>query len=124
MPLCMFSEARGTDARLGWVDQQRQTIVRLPGTLAELLGMDGAARSARIASLRGAATATYALPAMRLRAPVDRQEIWAAGVTYERSRAARMEESTQQDVYDRVYRAERPEVFFKAPAWRCVGPDD
>jgi 2-dehydro-3-deoxy-D-arabinonate dehydratase len=59
----------------------------------------------------------------QLLAPVDEQEIWAAGVTYERSRDARMEESSQQDVYDKVYDAQRPELFFKAPAWRSVGPD-
>ena len=46
--------------------------------------------------------------------PMDEQEIWAAGVTYLRSRDARMEESTEESVYDRVYDAERPEIFFKA----------
>jgi 2-dehydro-3-deoxy-D-arabinonate dehydratase len=56
--------------------------------------------------------------------PVDRQEIWAAGVTYRRSRDARKDESTVADVYDRVYGAERPELFFKAPAWRVVGPEE
>ena len=51
-----------------------------------------------------------------LLAPVDSQEVWAAGVTYERSRAGRVEESTEAGVYDRVYVARRPEVFFKATA--------
>jgi 2-dehydro-3-deoxy-D-arabinonate dehydratase len=60
----------------------------------------------------GSATGT------RILAPVDAQEIWAAGVTYERSREARMEESAAASVYDLVYEAERPELFFKAPAWR------
>jgi 2-dehydro-3-deoxy-D-arabinonate dehydratase len=56
-------------------------------------------------------------------APIDRQEVWAAGVTYERSRVARREESpTGGDFYDRVYEAERPELFFKAPGHRVVGP--
>jgi 2-dehydro-3-deoxy-D-arabinonate dehydratase len=58
----------------------------------------------------------------RLLAPVDRQEVWAAGVTYERSRDARMEESAEASVYDRVYDAPRPELFFKAPGWRVRGP--
>ena len=53
--------------------------------------------------------------------PVDSQEVWAAGVTYERSRSGRMEESTEGGVYDRVYLARRPEVFFKATAQRVVG---
>jgi 2-dehydro-3-deoxy-D-arabinonate dehydratase len=57
-------------------------------------------------------------------APIDPdQEVWAAGVTYLRSRAAREQESQTADVYTRVYNAERPEVFFKAPGWRVVGPD-
>jgi 2-dehydro-3-deoxy-D-arabinonate dehydratase len=60
----------------------------------------------------------------RLLAPVDgRTEVWAAGVTYERSRDARMTESEESaDVYDRVYAAERPELFFKSAAWRVSGP--
>ncbi len=57
-------------------------------------------------------------------APVDDQEIWAAGVTYRRSRDARKDESSVADVYDLVYEAERPELFFKAPGWRVVGPED
>ena len=63
---------------------------------------------------------------VRLLAPADgRMEVWAAGVTYERSRAARMAESEQSaDVYDRVYAAERPELFFKSAAWRVSGPGE
>src|SRR5580693_624839 len=56
--------------------------------------------------------------------PIGTQEVWAAGVTYFRSRAARMEESKTAgggDFYDRVYHAERPELFFKATAPRVVG---
>ncbi|MFN2464044.1 MAG: fumarylacetoacetate hydrolase family protein [Candidatus Dormibacteria bacterium] len=56
-----------------------------------------------------------------LLAPVDRQEVWAAGVTYRRSRDARLEESGGADVYDRVYEAERPELFFKSAGWRVAG---
>ena len=59
-----------------------------------------------------------------IRAPIGRQEVWAAGVTYYRSRVARMEESHEAgggDFYDRVYDAERPEIFFKATASRVVG---
>ena len=53
--------------------------------------------------------------------PVGGQEIWAAGVTYERSRDARTEESEDPDHYDRVYDADRPELFFKAAPGRAVG---
>jgi 2-dehydro-3-deoxy-D-arabinonate dehydratase len=58
--------------------------------------------------------------------PIGSQEVWAAGVTYFRSRDARMEESKIAgggDFYDRVYAAERPELFFKATAHRVVGPN-
>jgi 2-dehydro-3-deoxy-D-arabinonate dehydratase len=58
-------------------------------------------------------------------APVDNQEVWAAGVTYFRSRSARMEESKDAGggtFYDRVYEAARPELFFKSAAWRVRGP--
>lgn len=57
-----------------------------------------------------------------LLAPVeDGQEVWACGVTFLRSREARMHESEVQDVYEKVYDADRVEVFFKAPGWRVVG---
>jgi 2-dehydro-3-deoxy-D-arabinonate dehydratase len=59
----------------------------------------------------------------RVLTPLDRQEVWAAGVTYWRSRQARMEESdTASKIYDLVYEAERPELFFKATPHRVVGP--
>jgi 2-dehydro-3-deoxy-D-arabinonate dehydratase len=55
--------------------------------------------------------------------PLGSQEVWAAGVTYQRSRAARMEESDfSATAYDRVYDAPRPEIFFKATPRRCAGP--
>jgi len=54
--------------------------------------------------------------------PLETQEVWAAGVTYYRSREARMEESEREaDIYDRVYQAKRPELFFKATPHRVVG---
>ena len=64
------------------------------------------------------------LPAALL-PPIEDQEIWASGVTYFRSRVARMEESKAAgggDFYDRVYNAERPELFFKGTPHRAVGP--
>jgi 2-dehydro-3-deoxy-D-arabinonate dehydratase len=62
-----------------------------------------------------------------LLAPIASQEVWASGVTYFRSRTARIEESKDAGggtFYDRVYNAERPELFFKAPAYRTVGSGD
>jgi 2-dehydro-3-deoxy-D-arabinonate dehydratase len=67
------------------------------------------------------AVATDGADAVDRVAPIDgRTEVWASGVTYLRSRTARMDESTDPDIYDRVYAAERPELFFKSPAWRVV----
>lgn len=60
-----------------------------------------------------------------LEAPIEHQEVWASGVTYYRSRSARIEESKDAgggDFYDRVYSAERPELFFKAVAHKVAGP--
>ena len=60
-----------------------------------------------------------------LLAPIeDTQEVWAAGVTYLRSREARMAESETADIYDKVYEAERVEVFFKSIGWRVMGHGD
>jgi 2-dehydro-3-deoxy-D-arabinonate dehydratase len=64
-------------------------------------------------------------PTEALRVPLDRQEVWAAGVTYLRSKEARMEESEGGgSFYDRVYAAERPELFLKATPSRVVGPEE
>lgn len=56
--------------------------------------------------------------------PTDAQEVWAAGVTYARSKTAREEESAGSGIYDRVYAAPRPELFFKATPNRTVGPHE
>lgn len=64
------------------------------------------------------------LPMPSILAPIGSQEVWASGVTYFRSRTARMEESEKAgggNFYDRVYDADRPELFFKSTAWRVVG---
>ena len=62
---------------------------------------------------------------LTLLAPIDRQEVWAAGVTYQRSQQARERESVgAAKYYDLVYSAERPELFFKATPHRVAGPGD
>jgi 2-dehydro-3-deoxy-D-arabinonate dehydratase len=62
--------------------------------------------------------------AMQAVAPVETQEVWAAGVTYIRSRDARVEEAIEATPYDRVYEAERPELFCKCAGWRVRGPGE
>jgi 2-dehydro-3-deoxy-D-arabinonate dehydratase len=67
--------------------------------------------------------AKLSLSQVRLLAPIDLQEVWAAGVTYRRSQTARMEESAAAaSCYDRVYQSPRPELFLKATPHRVSGP--
>jgi 2-dehydro-3-deoxy-D-arabinonate dehydratase len=86
-------------------------------SVAELLSMPlDRMRSVVEAAGRPAGGSLRPLP------PVDGlTEVWACGVTYERSSEARQEESDVADVYARVYQADRPELFFKSPAWRVCG---
>jgi 2-dehydro-3-deoxy-D-arabinonate dehydratase len=89
----------------------------------EIFRAEDPARVVMAAAAGGSAVPVPGLAA--LRAPIQNQEVWAAGVTYLRSRAARMEEAKDAgggDFYDRVYDAERPELFFKATPHRVVGP--
>lgn len=57
-----------------------------------------------------------------LLAPIDSPEVWGCGVTYKRSADMRDDDS-EQDIYSRVYYADRPEIFFKGTPSRCVGPN-
>src|SRR5260370_21093610 len=84
-------------------------LLRRP--LDELRGFLGPDRPA--ASVRDGAV---------VEAQIESQEVWAAGVTYQRSLQARADEAVSSDPYDRVYTAERPEIFFKATAGRVRGP--
>lgn len=94
-------------------------IHELPvSSLSELLALP-------LAEIRDVTAKAAAGPAVAdevaLLPPADgRMEVWAAGVTYFRSRQARLEESGGADIYDRVYDAERPELFFKSVPWRVV----
>jgi len=98
-------------------------LVRAPGdfTLDRLFCADDPAALAHAAFAAG----TPAVPGegSALRAPIGTQEVWAAGVTYFRSRTARMEESDfSASAYDRVYEAPRPEIFFKSMPSKVTGP--
>jgi 2-dehydro-3-deoxy-D-arabinonate dehydratase len=80
-------------------------------------GADGLA-----SAVAGAPAAGPVPPGAAVLAPVESQEIWAAGLTYRRSRDARMEETSQATPYDHAYAAQRPELFFKSAGWRARGP--
>lgn len=106
-----FEDARG----IGIGVRTGAEIRRVPDvvTLSALLRMQP--DEARVVL----SSATETVDAIRLLPPVDGlTEVWGGGVTYNRSLEARVEESESSDVYDRVYLAERPELFFKSPAWR------
>jgi 2-dehydro-3-deoxy-D-arabinonate dehydratase len=82
--------------------------------------------NAHLSSIIAAGTPESLTAPPNLEAPIENQEVWAAGVTYLRSRSARIEESKDAgggDFYDRVYTAERPELFFKAVAHKVAGPN-
>lgn len=104
----------------GWcvLDGDRVGLLPPHTTLGTLLALPAREFVKRLAAVPLAEGATPALLA-----PVDDDtEVWAAGVTYEVSRAARMHESADADIYARVYQAQRPELFFKSIGWRVAGP--
>lgn len=115
-----------------WVllqDRQGDTqgyVVPLPEgiDLSALLRLSGERRRALIAAtLQADCAARTDDGSLPLLAPLDSDtEVWAAGVTYQASRQARMGESADSDVYARVYDADRPELFFKSIGWRVRGP--
>jgi len=95
-----------------------------PGVrLCDLL--EDASPARLVAELREGLSEWIAIDDVRLLAPIDQQEVWAAGVTYKRSQKARMDESEgAARFYDLVYTAPRPELFFKATPHRVAGPEE
>jgi len=127
VPLCLYRSADGEEPRLGYVEGENVIDVGAaggPGSLAEALQMSLAELRDRIEAVRRSGATGVPLSSVTLAAPIDQQEIWAAGVTYLRSRDARMEESREKTVYDRVYEADRPELFLKATPNRVSGPGE
>jgi 2-dehydro-3-deoxy-D-arabinonate dehydratase len=123
--LCRFRDAQGAAARIGGVDAAGR-IVDLSGagiaSFADVLERDDPAAVVR-AAIGGCPAVPQA--SVTLLPPVERQEVWAAGVTYLRSKTARMEESDfSATAYDRVYDAVRPEIFFKAVGEKAIGPGE
>jgi 2-dehydro-3-deoxy-D-arabinonate dehydratase len=124
MQLCKVRVANG-EVRVGLLAEGQVRLAPSggPRSLSELLHAAEPAAAAKAF----ATTATSAMPADQVKflAPIDGQEVWAAGVTYKRSKEAREEESAgAARFYDLVYKASRPELFFKATPRRVVGPGD
>ena len=95
-------------------------------TWSELIMSDHLPHTIReVRAMTGPGADPALLKEVNLLPPISNQEVWAAGVTYLRSKVARMEESKQAGggtFYDKVYEADRPELFFKATPHRVVGP--
>jgi 2-dehydro-3-deoxy-D-arabinonate dehydratase len=125
--LCQYTINNETGTRFGLISEERVIDVAAaggPDSLAAAMHMSSGDLLDSLRAVSGAEDAGTSLDQVTLRAPIDEQEVWAAGVTYLRSRDARMEESTQRDVYDQVYDADRPEIFFKATPNRVSGPGE
>jgi len=115
-----LSRQRDLTGRTRW--RVRDTVAGTDELLPDGTTLASLVRPGGLDEIRGTEVAGDG-PAESLLAPLDPcTEVWAAGVTYERSLQARAEESSMPDVYDRVYAAERPEIFFKAVGWRVSGP--
>jgi 2-dehydro-3-deoxy-D-arabinonate dehydratase len=124
MQLCKMPSASGR-ARVGWV-RKGQVITldlkRIAGvhSLSDVLHSVDPVQT--VHQLADVGPTTFPFDEKETLPPVDRQEVWAAGVTYKRSKVARESESTSAaSFYDKVYTAERPELFFKATADRVIG---
>ena len=119
MQLCKVRRPDGNG--VGLLEAGRVRLLSGPQTLSDILHADDPAGLAR--SLAKAGDPGAAVESLSLLAPLEAQEVWAAGVTYKRSREARERESAgAARFYDLVYNAARPELFFKASARRVVGP--
>ena len=118
MKLCKFQQSSIDGPAVGLLEDQQVSHLK-DVTLTDLLESADPAEAVNKSS-RGE---SFALADVQLLAPIDQQEVWAAGVTYKRSQTARMEESeAAASCYDRVYAADRPELFFKATPTRVAGP--
>jgi 2-dehydro-3-deoxy-D-arabinonate dehydratase len=120
MQLCKYLRAPG-DAAVGLIEGPIVVPLSLPFQgLSDLLEADDPAAAAKAKVDRSAPPTP--LSQVTVLPPIDRQEVWAAGVTYKRSRKARMDESVDAaSFYDKVYAAPRPELFLKATPHRVVG---
>lgn len=125
MQLAKLLNSRG-QVSVGRVRGDTIELLDLPsGNMASLAAVLASDEVATVAASLPTTGEKIAVKEARLLPPIDRQEVWAAGVTYKRSQTARMEESeAAASCYDRVYQSPRPEIFFKATPHRVRGSDD
>src|SRR5580693_7866442 len=125
MKLCRFKNK--TDAiRIGLVTDNSTLLDLTPAGVTQMFPLlENDNVLAQLQKLASGNLPRLALSEVTLCAPIERQEVWAAGVTYLRSKTARMEESDfSATAYDKVYSAERPELFFKSLAEKVAGPGE
>src|SRR6056297_776624 len=116
-----FRDSTGA-TRIGRVDADRLIPLTPTGEMTRLIDLIAADDPIAAAESLSREPAVAADDAVEWLPPIDHQEVWAAGVTYKRSQTARMEESeAAASCYDRVYQADRPELFFKATSHRVCG---
>ena len=126
MKLCRFTLTSADDVRIGLIASSDSIIDLRSAGVERMHGLiEQAELREQLERFAGAGLPAYPLGSVRLLTPVERQEVWAAGVTYLRSKQARMEESEfSASAYDRVYDAPRPEIFFKSLPEKVVSPGD
>lgn len=125
MKLCRFSH--GTpEPRVGLSEDDATVIDLTPAGITRMQPLlESPDPLKAVTALETSGLPRLSVSDVRLLAPVEQQEVWAAGVTYLRSKAARMEESDfSASAYDRVYEADRPEIFFKSLPEKVVPPGD
>jgi len=122
MNLCRFKDKQGA-IRIGLAIDASTVIDLTPAGITEMEPLlESEDVVAQLQRLKKETLPQLPLSSLELCAPTERQEVWAAGVTYLRSKTARMEESDfSANAYDKVYSAERPEIFFKSIAEKVVG---
>ena len=121
MKLCRFKNG-DDEVRIGLVTDDSALLDLSPAGITAMQSLlEGHDPVGKLKQIARNNLPRVALSEVQLCAPVERHEVWAAGVTYLRSKTARMEESDfSATAYDKVYAAERPEIFFKALAEKVV----
>ncbi len=124
MKLCRFKLASGSDVRAGLIKND-QTVFDLTTAGIQRISqlLERSDLMDELSRLSDAGLPEHRLDSVRMLTPVEAQEVWAAGVTYLRSKEARIVESEfSANAYDRVYGAVRPEIFFKSLPEKVVSP--
>ena len=123
----MINTIRLFKTTIGIIAECQNQYFHLEGSLTAIINRNGLSAYLTEIIKTGKPVSIENFKAAQILAPIDDQEVWAAGVTYLRSKSARMDESRDSGAsifYDKVYEADRPEIFFKATSHRVVGHTD